>query len=161
LRAVSRLCQDVVSLDAATPAAGERLFVDYATPTFRTSSRLTGEVRMTQMFTAILGGSSFTFVWRAGRSRFPSGGRNAADHSRRRYFLQGRAYGRASADERQPPPLCQLDHRAHPTGRPQNRPRRQRRCVSRSWRRVLIPSRVISRFLCRSIGKHHDGATSG
>jgi transposase len=46
-----------------THAAGERLFVDYAgdgAPVV--IDRLTGEIRMAQIFVAVLGASSFTFA---------------------------------------------------------------------------------------------------
>jgi transposase len=46
-----------------THAAGERLFVDYAGDGVPVVvDRLTGEVRMAQMFVAVLGASSFTFA---------------------------------------------------------------------------------------------------
>jgi transposase len=43
-----------------THAAGERLFVDYAGD--GVPDRLTGEIRMAQIFVAVLGASSFTFA---------------------------------------------------------------------------------------------------
>src|ERR1700684_4437201 len=44
-----------------THAAGERLFVDYAGDGVPVViDRLTGEIRMAQIFVAVLGGSSFT-----------------------------------------------------------------------------------------------------
>src|SRR5208283_4661924 len=46
-----------------THAAGERLFVDYAGDGVPVViDRLTGEIRMTQIFVAVLGASSFTFA---------------------------------------------------------------------------------------------------
>jgi transposase len=39
-----------------THVAGERLFLDYA------GDRLTGEIRMAQIFVAVLGASSFTYA---------------------------------------------------------------------------------------------------
>ena len=46
-----------------THAAGERLFVDYAGDGVPVViDRLTGEIRMAQIFVAVLGGSSFTFA---------------------------------------------------------------------------------------------------
>jgi transposase len=46
-----------------THAAGERLFVDYAGDGVPVVvDRLTGEVRMAQIFVAVLGASSFTFA---------------------------------------------------------------------------------------------------
>jgi hypothetical protein len=47
-----------------THAAGERLFVDYAGDGVPVViDRLTGEIRMAQIFAAVLGASSFTFAW--------------------------------------------------------------------------------------------------
>lgn len=43
-----------------THAAGERLFVDYAGDGVPVVDRLTGEIRMAQVFVAVLGASSFT-----------------------------------------------------------------------------------------------------
>jgi transposase len=45
-----------------THAAGERLFVDYAGDGVAVVDRLTGEIRMAQLFVAVLGASSFTFA---------------------------------------------------------------------------------------------------
>jgi transposase len=46
-----------------THAAGERLFVDYAGDGVPVViDRLTGEIRMAQIFVAVLGASSFTFA---------------------------------------------------------------------------------------------------
>src|SRR5271166_716172 len=48
-----------------THAAGERLFVDYAGDGVPVVvDRLTGEIRMAQIFVAVLGASSFTFATR-------------------------------------------------------------------------------------------------
>ena len=47
-----------------THAAGERLFVDYAGDGVPVViDRLTGEMRVAQIFVAVLGASSFTFAW--------------------------------------------------------------------------------------------------
>ncbi len=42
--------------------AGEKLFVDYAGQTVPVIDRLTGEIRQTQIFVAVLGASSYTFA---------------------------------------------------------------------------------------------------
>ena len=42
--------------------AGEKLFVDYAGPTIRVINRETGEIQRAQIFVAVLGASSYTFV---------------------------------------------------------------------------------------------------
>jgi transposase len=47
-----------------THAAGEKLFVDYAGDGVPVViDRATGEMRMAQIFVAVLGASSFTFAW--------------------------------------------------------------------------------------------------
>ena len=66
----SRFCELYRAFEKALPvtmrqthAAGERLFVDFAgdgVPVL--IDRLTGEVRMAQIFVAVLGASSFTFA---------------------------------------------------------------------------------------------------
>jgi transposase len=55
-----------------THAAGERLFVDYAgdgVPVI--IDRLTGEMRMAQIFVAVLGASSLTFAWASWTQTLP------------------------------------------------------------------------------------------
>ena len=42
--------------------AGEKLFVDYAGPTLPMIDRETGEIRDVQIFVAVLGASSYTYV---------------------------------------------------------------------------------------------------
>jgi transposase len=85
-----------------THAAGERLFVDYAGDGVPVViDRLTGEIRMAQIFVAALGASSFTFAkatwtqalpdWidahvRAFETLRPRRGRGAPDRLRRRDF---------------------------------------------------------------------------
>jgi len=51
-----------------THAAGERLFVDYAGDGVPVVDRLTGEIRLAQIFVAVLGASSFTFARRRCRT---------------------------------------------------------------------------------------------
>src|SRR5258708_3409038 len=66
----SRFCELYRSFDKTlsvtmrqTHAAGERLFVDYAGDGVPVViDRLTGEIRMAQIFVAVLGASSFTFA---------------------------------------------------------------------------------------------------
>ena len=45
-----------------THRAGEKLFIDYCGPTVDVVSRSTGEVRTAQIFVAVLGASSYTYV---------------------------------------------------------------------------------------------------
>jgi len=55
-----------------THAAGERLFVDYAGDGVPVViDRLTGEIRMAQIFVAVLGASSFTFAWASWTQALP------------------------------------------------------------------------------------------
>jgi len=54
-----------------THAAGERLFVDYAGDGVPVVDRLTGEIRLAQIFVAVLGASSFTFAWASWTQRLP------------------------------------------------------------------------------------------
>jgi transposase len=55
-----------------THAAGERLFVDYAGDGVPVViDRLTGEIRMAQIFVAVLGASSFTFAWASWTQMLP------------------------------------------------------------------------------------------
>lgn len=52
--------------------AGERLFIDYAGPTFEVIDGSTGEVRQVQVFVAVLGALSFTYAEATWSQWFPT-----------------------------------------------------------------------------------------
>jgi transposase len=57
-----------------TPAAGEKLFVDFAGRTGEVVDGRTGEIILVQIFVAVLGASSFTYaeaVWSGSKRRSP------------------------------------------------------------------------------------------
>jgi transposase len=75
----SRFCQLYSAFESKlapsmrqTHAAGEKLFVDYAGDGVPVVvDRLTGEIRMAQIFVAVLGASSFTFAWASWTQTLP------------------------------------------------------------------------------------------
>jgi len=71
-----------------THAAGERLFVDYAGDGVPVViDRLTGEIRMAQIFVAVLGASSFTFAKASWTQALPAWIDAQCAHSRRSWVF--------------------------------------------------------------------------
>ena len=112
-----------------THAAGERLFVDYAGDGVPVViDRLTGEIRMAQIFVAVLGASASLSPRRPGRRRRPTGSTPTCAPSRRSARSRNRRAGQ-----------CEDRHRQGQLLRPSGQPHLRR--DGRPLRTAILPAR--------------------